>query len=108
MTPAEAIDARLVEFRAVLEACAAEGFDPSSVFLNSSGAGHAWIWPNGGGRHVSEAKARAVLARLTDGDPVRSDVSASSSYALGDIRVFAERHPDAPPVQSEASSGAIL
>lgn len=89
--PAEAIDARLAEIRAGLEACAAEGFDPAHVTIITYDLGYLGLFPSA---DTETPKALAVLARLTDEEPTRHDQETATVYRVGDLVVYAELHPD--------------
>jgi hypothetical protein len=90
---ADVIDQRLALFRSVLEACAADGFDPGGVTLTSYRAGDVEFFPSH--PYPREEQALALLARLTDSDWARADLGNSSSYRAGGVTVYAELHPDA-------------
>jgi len=95
----DAIEARLAEIRAVLEACEAEGSDAEHVTVSSYERGLVEVFPlPPGERHGrgDQVTALAVLARLTDQPHARRDLPVTfTTYAAGGFTVYAELRPDA-------------
>jgi len=108
----DAIEARLAEIRRALEACEAEGSDASQVHVSSYERGRMEVFPLPPGEargRVDEARALAVLARLTDQPHARTDLPPShTSYKADGWTVYAELHPDvvaARAAEAEAAGG---